>query len=116
MSIQIDQSKILPQLKTWAEGRRRAYEDNSVDLGRETLDVAQEWFDLEPWVDGKPEHYDTKRECRIELKRFILARIDLKDETRSFFVPSFVWTWVAQQVITYIVKLIIDHYWEQIPT
>ena len=75
MSIQIDQSKILPQLKTWAEGRRRVYEDNSVDLGRETLDVAQEWFDLEPWIDGKPEHYDTKRECRIELKRFILARI-----------------------------------------
>jgi len=116
MSIQINQAKILPQLKTWAEGRRRTYEDNSVDLGRETLDVAQEWFDLEPWKTGNPEHFDTKRECRIELKRFIMKRVDLKDSTKSYWVPSFVWTWVAQQVITYIVKLIIDNYWEDIPT
>ena len=116
MSIKIDQSKILPQLKIWAEGRRRTYEDNSVDLGRESLDLAQEWFDLEPWKLGKPEHFDTKRECRIELKRFIMSRIDLKDMSKSYFVPSFVWTWVAQQVITWVVKMLIDYYWEDIPT
>ena len=40
MSIKIDQSKILPHFKHWVEGRRKSYEDNSVDLGRETLDVA----------------------------------------------------------------------------
>lgn len=116
MSIQINQQQIMPKLKNWCETRRARYEDNSIDLGREVLDASQGWFDLEPWVTGKPEHYDTKRECRIELKRHVMKQIDLFDVGKSYFVPSFVWTWIAQQVITYIVKLIIDNYWEDIPT
>jgi|TARA_R110000772_G_scaffold103023_1_gene203955 hypothetical protein len=116
MSIQINQQLFMPRLKEWCETRRQRYEDNSVDLGREVLEEAQGWFDLEPWKSGRTEHFDTKRECRIELKRHIMKKVDLNDMSRSYFVPSFVWTWIAHQVITYIVKLIIDTYWEDIPT
>jgi hypothetical protein len=114
MPIQIDESLFLPKIKEFAERNRPSYQDNSVDLGRDALVVAQGWFDEQPWKDGNLEHYNTQRECRIELKRYILSRMSLTDHDRSWFVPSFVWIFVARMVITYIVKLIIEHYWPQL--
>lgn len=111
MPIQINEDIFLPRIKEFAVKHRKDYEDNSVDLGRAVLETAQGWFDEQPWKSGKVEHYDTQRECRIELKRYVLNNIDLQDEKRSFFIPTFVWLWIAQAIVTYIVKLIIEHYW-----
>ena len=111
MSIQINEDFFLPKIKEFAQKNKPVYQDNSVDLGRTVLSVAQGWFDDQPWTRSKKEYYDTQRECRIELKRYILNNIDLRDERKSFFVPTFVWIWIAQTIITYIVKMIIEHYW-----
>lgn len=110
--IQIDKSFFLPKIKSRSTDIKfQQYEDNCVDLGSETLDLAQTWFDLEPWVAGRAEDYDTQRECRIALKRHIMSKISLKDVDKSWFVPDFIWMWVAQKLISYVVKLIIEYYW-----
>ncbi len=113
MSIQIDHSLFLPQIKTYStRGRRETqFQDQIVDLGRDVLSEAQGWFDDAPWTQRPLEDFDTQRECRIELKRFIMNNISLQDSKRSWFIPNFVWVWIAQQVITYIVKMLIEHYW-----
>lgn len=112
MSIQIDRSLFLPQIKDRSSKRQYAqYEDNCVDLGSETLELAQEWFDSQPYLTGKREDYDTQRECRIAMKRYVMSRISLKDVDKSWFVPDFIFIWLAQKLITFIIKLIIEHYW-----
>ena len=63
MSIQIDRSLFLPQIKDRSSKRQYAqYEDNCVDLGSETIDIAQEWFDNQPWLYGAREDYDTQHD------------------------------------------------------
>lgn len=114
MTIQINQSFFLPKLKTYAENNRPQFQDNSVDLARDILDVAQGWFDSKPWEKDKIENYDTQRECRIELKRYIKDHLDLNNQEATWFVPEYVWKWTAKYVVNYVVKLIIEHYWEDI--
>ena len=113
MAIKIEQSLFLPKMKHYSEQgrRRREFKEQIVDLSRDVLDSAQAWFDETPWVDRPIEEFDTQRECRIELKRHVSRNIKLSDKDRSWFVPNFVFVWIAQQVITYVIKLIIEHYW-----
>jgi len=113
MTIQIDQSLFLPKIKSFSESRhkRRKFQDSLVDLGRDVLDDAQGWFDEQPWRFGVLENYDTQRECRIELKRYITKKIDLSDRNKSWFVPNIIFIWIAKELITYIIKQIIEHYW-----
>jgi hypothetical protein len=114
MSIQIDQSLFLPKIKRFASKNKPRFQDEQVDLAREVLEEAQSFMDDQPWK-GQPEYnWDTQRECRIEMKRYILNKIDLSDDKKSYFVPTFVWVFVARLVINYIVKLIIEHYWSDL--
>ena len=46
---------------------------------------------------------------------YVLGRVDLNDRKKSFFVPTFVWAWIAQQVIGYLVKIIVNYYWMHDP-
>jgi hypothetical protein len=113
MSIQIDQSIFLPKIKEYSTSSRRnsKFQDNIVDIAREALDIAQGWFDDEPWRSNPVEHYDTQRECRVELKRYISKHDLVGNPNKSYFLPHIVWSFIAQQVISWIVKLIIEHYW-----
>jgi len=114
MSIQIDKSLFLPQINKFVNSKRRPYRDNSVALSEEVMDEAQNFFDDAPWVGGRRENWDTQKECRLEMKRYILNKIDLEDRDRSYFIPSFVWIWIAKMVINYVIKLIIEHYWSDL--
>ncbi len=114
MSIQIDQSLFLPKIKKFAQKNRPQFEDNSVDLARDVLDEAQNFFDDSPWKGQPQYHWDTQRECRIEMRRYISRKINLKDKDKAWFVPTYVWIFVAKIVINYIVKLLIEHYWSDL--
>ena len=114
MSIQIDKSLFLPQINKFANSKRRPYRDNSVALSEEVMDEAQNFFNDAPWEGGRRENWDTQKECRLEMKRYILNKIDLEDRDRSYFIPSFVWIWIAKMVINYVIKLIIEHYWSDL--
>jgi hypothetical protein len=114
MAIQINQSLFLPQIKEYSTTLPSDYEDNCVDLGRDVLNVAAEWFLAQPWQSGNREDFDTQRECRIELKRFIVSKIDINDKTKSWCASSFTWSWTSNKIITYIVKILIEYYWDDL--
>jgi hypothetical protein len=96
-TIQINRSLFLPKIKERSAGKFSQYEDNCVDLGSETLDLAQEWFDAAPWQSG--------------VREYVMSRISFKDVDKSWFVPDFIFIWIAQKLISYVIKLIIEHYW-----
>jgi len=112
MKIQVNRDYFMPKVKERFGGSRRAYHDQSVDLADDVFNIAQEWFNSEPWNDDL--ELDTRREMRINLTRYIKDRIDFTDHTKSYFLPTFVWVYIAQQVIGWIVKQIIEHYWGDI--
>ena len=114
MTIQIDKSLFLPKLNTFAGKHKPKFKENSLSLGEEVLDSAQHFFDDEPWK-GQPRNYwETQRDCRLEMKRYIMQKIDIESRDKSYFVPTFVWVWLAKLVINYIIKLIIEHYWSDL--
>lgn len=114
MSITLNRSLFLPQIKKYSEGLYKEYEDNCVDLGRDVIEVAQGWFDEKPWQSGNREDFDTQRECRIELKRYIVSKMNLHDTNKSWYVPNFTWSWVSTKMITYVVKILIEHHWDDL--
>jgi len=118
MSIQIDPSLFLPKIKKYAERHSHSehHEEASIGIARAAVDVAQEWFDDQPWTKGLREDFDTQRECRIDMKRFVMERLDPSDEKKHWFIPDFLWIWLASRVISYVIKLIIEHYWPDLIT
>lgn len=114
MSIKINNSLFLPQIKQYSETLTKEYEDNCVDLGRDVLTVAEGWFQEQPWQTGKREDFDTQRECRIELKRYVVSKMKLDDASKSWYAPTFTWSWVSSKLVTYVVKILIEHYWDQL--
>ena len=108
MTIQIDREMFRDRVKH--NFGKRQYGDVACGVySEEVYDLAQEWFDKEEWKTNI--ELGTARACRIELKRYIKDRIKVDEEDKAWFIPSFVWIWVAQQVIVLIVRLIIEYYW-----
>ena len=77
-----------------------------VMLADEVIDIAEEWAAN---YTGYPEK-KTKRELRRELKSYIKERINLRDKDKAYFIPTFVWVFIAQQVINWLVKILIEKY------
>jgi hypothetical protein len=48
------------------------------------------------------------------MKEYIQGKINLDDEDGKWFIPSYLWTWLAGQVEVFIVRLIIEYYWVDI--
>ena len=69
MKIQVNRDYFMPKVKERFGGSRRAYHDQSVDLADDVFNIAQEWFNSEPWNDDL--ELDTRREMRINLTRYI---------------------------------------------
>tara|TARA_Y100001938_G_C7992986_1_gene380482 strand:- start:394 stop:750 length:357 start_codon:yes stop_codon:yes gene_type:complete len=110
MGIQIDRE--IFQDRVSKKFGSRQYGSNAVSFSDEVYDAAQDWFDLEKWKTD-PE-LDTQKECRIELSKYIKEKVPPRDEEKAWFVPSFIWVWLAQQVVVFIVRLIIEYYWDDI--
>jgi|TARA_R100000664_G_C2672684_1_gene84035 hypothetical protein len=99
-----DKENILKNTEYRFESRGNTKE--IVLLADEVIDLAEEWANN---YTGYPEK-KTKKELRRELKSYIKERIDLRDEDRAYFIPTFVWVFLAQQVISWLVKILIEKY------
>ena len=77
-----------------------------VMLADEVIDIAEEWAAN---YTGYPEK-KTKKQLRRELKAYIKERINLRDKDKAYFLPTFVWVFIAQQVINWLVKILIEKY------
>jgi len=111
MRIKINRAKVKEKVKIKFGHPSRQYGDNAIDFSDDVIEHAQQYMDSNHWLTD-PE-IDSKREARIAMKRYISANIDLRDDRKSWFIPSFIWIWIAKQVIMFIVTVIIKHYWFQ---
>ena len=115
MNVQIDRDDLLPKiLSQYGQRSRGKYKSGIKELSSEVIDVAQEWCDLSGnSIEEVIKDTRSIRDLRIELKTYVKLRVNLRDKDRSYFVPTFVWMWLAEMVISYIVKMIIEKYFEK---
>ena len=99
-----DKENILKNTEYRFESRGNTKE--IVLLADEVIDLAEEWANN---YTGYPEK-KTKKELRRELKSYIRERINLRDKDKAYFIPTFVWVFLAQQVISWLVKILIEKY------
>ena len=110
MGIQIDRSLFLPQIekRTSKRGLYSSYRKETSSLTDETITFCQDWIDSEKYV-GK--EIRNKSDCCKEMYIHVVENIDIRDKGKSYFVPTFIWVWLAQKLIWYIIQLIVEHYW-----
>ncbi len=114
MSIQIDKSLFLPKIEQYASKKGYGrWMSNVNDLTEEVLNLAQDWFD---WGDylKTPHENVSQIDYRVKLKLYVMDHISLEDKDKAWFIPSFLWIFLAERIISYIIKLIIEHYWPDI--
>lgn len=114
MTIKIDRSRFKKMAKERYGDGSRQHADGAVDFSDDVITTAQEYLDSNAWLDD-PE-IDSKRAARIAMQRYVRNNLDLSDEKRSWFLPSFIWIFLARQVIMFIVMAILDLYWVQMAT
>ena len=112
MPIKINRSLFMPSVKERFGDERMLYPTESVDFADDVLYNAQKWMDQEPWKND-PE-MDTPRELKISLMRYVKNQIDFKDHKKSWFVPTWVWIMIAQKVLSWLIKEIIEYYFPEI--
>lgn len=110
--ISIDSSLFLPKVDSFMS-RRNSYAKQQREVSRLTIEYAQEWLDSRADDKGGPKP-ETQRTARLEMSSYVKKRLDLSNVKRSYFVPVFIWQWLASKIIAYIVKLIIEHYWSDL--
>ena len=110
MAIQIDRSLLLPKIEERTK-KRRFYSDHQEQtnsLADETINICQQWIDDKVY-SGKD--ISTRRDCRTDMYAYALDNIDLRSRDKSYFIPTFIWTWLAQKLIWFIIGLILENYW-----
>ena len=89
---------------------KKEYRKNMQELAEEVIDLAEEWAQN---FTGYPEKM-TRRELRKSLRKHIKENLDIHDDSKSYFIPSFIWAFLAQQLITWLVKILIEKYLQRI--
>ena len=85
---------------------RRSIVDEMYD---ECFELFNEWKEKQPdLLSGDNFTEETMNNARLSLKLYIKDRV--KREERRSFIPPFIWWWLINKVVTYIVKLIIENY------
>ncbi len=112
MALQIDRSIILPKIERKVKGKRfySSYQKETSSLADETVTLCEEWIDTKQYA-GKD--IDTRDDCRRSMYTYTLDNINLRDKNKSYFVPTFIWVWLAQKLVWYIIAMIIESYWLQ---
>ena len=107
--ITIDTSLFLPKIDNYSD-RRNVYGQQQREVSRMTLKYVQEYINLcADKVGTEPIAHTTQRSTRRAVTSYVKSKLSLKDRSKSYFVPAFVWTWIAGKVIAYVIKLVIEH-------
>jgi hypothetical protein len=75
------------------------------NLTSHCLKLSDEWLSIEENITSK-----SRRELRKDLKQYIMTKTNLRDSSKSYFIPSFIWVFLAGQIISWIVRYIIEKY------
>ena len=112
--IQIDRDGIMPEIEEFSRAKTRRFRDNIKGLSSDVFDKCQEFFDQGVYKNFDPQTVETPLEMRATMGVWVKSEINVSDVDKAWFVPSFVWTWIASQIITYIIKKIIERHWGEI--
>ena len=99
--MQLDKDKIIGEAKQYFGSKR--YSKESIRLSERCVDISQQWIDTYQNNYGALFNKDTHT-LKKELKNYIRPRIEYPK-----FIPSFVWWWIAQTVINWIIERIIEY-------
>lgn len=102
--MKIDRSKLYAEVESSFPDTN--YSESVNLLARECMVAAEEWLD----ENAAKSRSKTKRELRKDLKAHIASKVNPRDSTQAFFIPSFVWVFIAGQVINFIVRWVINRY------
>lgn len=102
--MKIDRSKLYSDVESKFPDTN--YSESVNLLARDCMVAAEEWLD----DNAKQSAKKSKRELRKDLKAHITSKVNPRDSTQAFFIPTFVWIFIAGQVINFIVRWIIARY------
>ena len=106
--IQIDAAKIYKETKSRSFARLFRWEQQK--LIESICECATDWF-ADP---NQPEWPDNQIDARLDLTDYVMDSLKPHTKGSKFFLPTSVWVWIATQVITYVVKVLIENYWSEI--
>ena len=89
------------------EGRYNdpTYSNEASILTREVIKLSEKWL-----KQSKITPKISRREARKDLKIYVMDNINLNGYKKSYFLPSFIWVFIATQIISYIIKMIIERH------
>ena len=79
----------------------------STEIGALTRDVIKMSTN---WLDENDDGTKSQRELRKDLKIYLREQIVFDDPNKAYFLPAFIWVMLAQAVISFIVKYIVNNY------
>lgn len=104
--MKLDKVKLLGEAKEYYG--RGGVSDQSYDFSSGCVDLGQEWLDTYKSDYGALMR-KSPSEMRKELRGYVKKRVNYKKYNTYSFLPTFVWVWLAQTIISWIVKKIIEH-------
>lgn len=106
--IQIDTEKAYKETKSRTFAKLFRWEQR--ELVESTCKCAADWF-ADP---NQPEWPDNQIDARLDLIEYVVNSLKLHTQESKFFLPTSVWVWIASQVVSYVVKVLIENYWSEI--
>lgn len=98
----IDKAKIYEAVER--EFPDPAFSTEVSTLSRDVIKLSMEW--LERNDSGNK----SRRELRKDLKIYLKKQLVFDDPNKPYYFPAFIWVMIAQAVISFIVKYIINNY------
>jgi hypothetical protein len=62
------------------------------------------------WLEKYDDENKSRRELQKDLKIYLKKQLVFDDPNKPYYFPAFIWIMVAQAVISFIVKYIINNY------
>ena len=102
--IKLNKDDLMKEVEERYDGA--THDDETYALADEAIDLAEEWLNENEDRVGDM----TRRKIRMEVRKYIKERMDFSNTDKAYFVPTFIWVWAAQQIITWLVRIIIERY------
>ena len=91
------------------QGLNRKYGSGKIQSNKrlvyDVLDLMEQWKDDHRDSLGRK----TKKEIYAEFNSYARHNLVAKNY-KAKFIPTFIWWWIAQKVISWIIKIVIDSY------
>tara|TARA_R110002020_G_scaffold386620_1_gene597397 strand:+ start:225 stop:569 length:345 start_codon:yes stop_codon:yes gene_type:complete len=107
--MKLDKKKILGEAEDYFGSKR--YSDGTYSLTEECVDLGQVWLDTYTNDYGALIRKSPK-EMKKELKKYVKGKVKYSSHNATF-IPTFIWMWIAQAIITWVVQKIINNILQQ---